>query len=558
MKGTSSWWFIAFSVAVAGCGAGETKVDPGDLELRDLLGVAPEVAVTWDADQRAAARRVLVDGLRERAEALPLVASDGAAIDDRVTRAIATLDAARAEDGDSALGVVRLTVGPREITALARTGDRTAAVAEGGAAPITELWLAEQWDEHAWAYLPGRGLDVLSAIAVDAGHQHGAVVIAPASRLGAIAGYVATESPPRLVVNPIVLAALEPDVREAATVAAMDRPPGTARIAPEQPPAKAPEHAPIASTGGNPYSFYGSVSECAYAQRLRCESCLTNGSCEAVTDAANGNEECDQLALQNGRGYFLLCINLSLAITSVDECTKDKAPSCPRDQNASSSLGAIEANHTFLDDPTCGTGLDACLAKIYGAPNGQFPTVDGGTIDPGPPRNTSLDCGDGCSSNNNNCESSPSCDCSGPSCNNSFSCDSACSSSNDQSGCGGNCDGCSSSSGGGGGGGGCSSGSGGSSSSGDSCSSGGGGCGGSGGGCSGGGGGGCGGGGGGCSGGGGSSNGCNVAPQSSSAGFALALSLSWAFLPIPVAAAVRRRSKKKKPKTSAVEPEVAS
>ena len=47
------------------CGTGDNRVDPGDLEPRDLLGIAPEVARSWDATQRASARRVLDDELRK-------------------------------------------------------------------------------------------------------------------------------------------------------------------------------------------------------------------------------------------------------------------------------------------------------------------------------------------------------------------------------------------------------------------------------------------------------------------------------------------------------------
>ncbi|CAN5921350.1 hypothetical protein BH11MYX3_BH11MYX3_47540 [soil metagenome] len=534
---------MATALLIAGCGAGETRIDPGDLELRDLLGVAPEVAVTWDPAQRAAARRVLIDGFRERAQALPLASTEGDTIDDRVTRAMAALDAARAADGDGALGLVRLTVGRHEVTALSRVGERAAAVADGGPAPVTELWLAEEWDAHAWNYLPGRGLDVLSAIAVDAGHQSGPLVVAPSSRLGVIAGYVTTESPPRLVINPIVLAALDPDANEVATVAGMVRPAAqstASRIAFAEPSSTAPHRAPILEpvtaeqASANPYSFYGSVAECAYAQRTRCEACVAAGNCLAVTDTSDGNAECTTLGENNGRGYFLLCANLSLAISSVEDCTKDGAPSCPRSTNAASSLSTLDANANFVDDPSCGDALDGCLAKIYGAPPDAFPSLDGGLVPPRPARDTSVDCGEGCSSSNNNCDASPSCNCDGPSCNNSFSCDSACSSSNDQSGCGGNCDSCNSSSSGGGGGGGCSSGSG-SSSSGDSCS--GGSCGGSGGSC--------GSSGGGC-GGGSSSKSCSAAPADPSAGAALAISLLWALMPVPVAAVVRRRSRKRK------------
>src|SRR6185503_12642036 len=51
------------AVIAAGACAGDSTVDPGDLELRDLLGISPEIASSWNADQRAAARRVLIAGL---------------------------------------------------------------------------------------------------------------------------------------------------------------------------------------------------------------------------------------------------------------------------------------------------------------------------------------------------------------------------------------------------------------------------------------------------------------------------------------------------------------
>ena len=220
------------------------------------------------------------------------------------------------------------------------------------------------------------------------------------------------------------------------------------------------------ATGGNPYSFYGSFEECAAAQHARCDACLPGSTCTPITNASDGNTECTMLGANSGRGYFLLCINLALAITSVDRCTGDAAPTCVRDPHAADSLTTLENNADFLADPTCAGALDTCLAKIYGAPPEPFPGTDGGTAPADPPRSTAVSCTDSCGSKDTNCQASPSCDCSGPSCNNSLSCDSSCASSNDQSGCGGNCDACTSN---GNGGGGCSSGS---SSSGGGCSSG--------------------------------------------------------------------------------------
>jgi hypothetical protein len=341
----------------------------------------------------------------------------------------------------------------------------------------------------------------------------------------------------------VLLAAIDPAASALLTTSA----PGseTARRTGTDPTAVHPA-APTAIAGGNPYSFYGSVAECATAQRTRCESCLPAGNCEPVT-TSDGSTECTRLGEADGRGYYLLCINLALAITSIQDCAADSASACPRDTDAASSLSQLEANASFLDDSNCRTSLDACLTEVFGSPDGGFPALVDGGVDPvtDPPRSTDVSCGDGCNSENNNCEFSPNCDCSGPSCGNSLSCDSSCSDSNSQSGCGDNCDSCSSSSGGSSGGGGCSNSSGGSSSSSSGC--GGGDCGG----------GSCGGGdcgSGGCS---SSSNGggCQVVKKPPSAVFAVGLSLTWALLPVPVAAMLRRRSRRKKPTRSDAEPE---
>ncbi len=612
--GTTSRWIVVLCAAIAGgCGTASDRIDPRDLELRDLLGVAPETALAWDPAQRAAAREVLAGGLDQSGPAA-IAPGDGRGrtFDERVARALAAIDRARAADGDDALGLVSVSgaaagEGTREargaldasrLEIAARTAAATAA-ALGAAAPAparVELWLAEGWSAApAWGDLPARGLDALSSIALEAGHRSGPVVVVPWPRLRVIASYaVADGRPPRLLVNPVLLASLEPaEPADLGAVAAMPRapeeaaPPAAERAAPPRAgsdPVPELGSTTAASTAGNPYSFYGSIAECAYAQRTRCESCLGGGTpCTPITNISDGVEECNQLAAADGRGYFLLCINLGLSISSVDACTKDAAPGCPRDNDAASTLAELEANAGFLDDMTCGSALDGCLAEIYGPPPDGFPGPGPGTPPPPPrpPRETSIDCGDSCSSDNSNCEASPSCDCQGPSCSNSFSCDSACSSSNSGGGCGGGCDdggggggggggGCSSDSGGGGGGGcsddggggggggggGCSdSGGGGGSCGGDSgggsCGgdSGGGSCGGdSGGGSCGGdcGGGGGGGGGGGCSGGScnsGGGSGCNVARRSPPPAAMWLVSIAWACLPLPIAALIRRRAR---------------
>ncbi|HEX8115453.1 MAG TPA: hypothetical protein VF516_47325, partial [Kofleriaceae bacterium] len=257
--------------------------------------------------------------------------------------------------------------------------------------------------------------------------------------------------------------------------------------------------APVAaaSPAGNPYSFYGSVAECAAAQRDRCAACSPAGTCTAITNLGDGNAECMQLTANGGRGEYLICINLALAIDAVASCAASRAPSCPRDTGASESLSSLEANAEFLDDPACAAPLDACLAALYGAPSGGFPGPgSSGSASPRP-RSTSISCDDSWSGDPN-CNDAPDCELDGPSCD--APTDGTCSDSNEQSGC-------SDSGGGDGGGGSCSSDS---SGDGSSCSSGDGGdcSSGDGGDCSGGGGGGdCSGGGGDCSGGGGDCSG---------------------------------------------------
>jgi hypothetical protein len=559
------------------CGTGDTRVDPGDLELRDLLGVSPAVAGGWDRPQRESARRVLFDALELGGDAIRSEAVVADQTGDRIARSLATVDARRFADGAAALGFVRVVIDGSELTGAARPAPTVIAVAEGRAPAAA---IALELDER-WGPLSTRGRDVLSALAVDAGHAISTdrVVVMPAPRLSVVASYTpgAGVRAAHLLVNPVLIAAIVPEASELVVVV-------NQAVARDDRSGHGDEPARLASPGsgavaaGNPYSFYGSVAECAYAQRTRCEACLPSGTCKPVT-TSDGTTECMRLAENDGRGYFLLCINLSLAITSVDDCTASVASTCGRDTDAASDLGQLENNARYLDDTSCGDALDVCLAKIYGAPKTPFPGIVDGGVDPppGPPRRTDVSCGDACSGDNNaNCEFSPSCDCSGPSCGNSLSCDSTCSSSNSQSGCGDNCDSCSSDTGGGGGGGGgggscggggdggggggsCGGGGdggggGGSCGGGGDGGGGGGGCGdcGGGGGCGDCGGGGC--GGGDCGGGGGDCGGgdcggggsCQTTRKAPNAAVALVLSLSWALLPVPLAAVLRRRARKRR------------
>ena len=184
MGGTST---VVLVCVVAACGAGDNRIDPGDLELRDLLGVAPEVAQHWDPSQRASARRVIVAGLHDAAEPLHVDADGEATGDDRIVRALAALDARRFADGDGALGVVEVELAANDVVAIGRLGPTARTAIETSAGPTLELQL-DRWD--AWPQLPGRGLGVLAAIAIDLGHSaHAPLVVAPAARMPAIAAY---------------------------------------------------------------------------------------------------------------------------------------------------------------------------------------------------------------------------------------------------------------------------------------------------------------------------------------------------------------------------------
>lgn len=488
--------------------------------------MAPEVATSWDAEQKSSARHVISEALDDKGAVAtaPTFEIGAYKTDDELVHALATLDARRLDAGDDALALVHVRgsmLMPQRAQLLANAA-------------------------------------IVDALASASGYTgESALTVTNEPRLTVAAAYL-EGTPPRLLVNPIVLTAFDDGGVAIQNTARQVT--GRSQDDRSRPRTSKP------AAAGNPYSFYGSVAECAQAQRLRCEACLPSNNCTDAVTTANANDECTMLAANNGRGYYLECINLSLAITSVEKCTADAVGSCARVTTAAADINQLDANADFLDDMSCGTGLDGCLAKIYGAPSGTFPSlIDGGMPTADPPRNPDVSCSDSCSSNNDsNCDASPNCSCDGPSCNNSLSCDSTCASSNDQSGCGGGCDSCNSSSDGGGstGGGGCGGsssggssggGCGGSSSGGSSSSSGCGSCGSSSSssssdsGC------------GSCGsssssstsnssgcGGGGGGGGCQVTEREPSAIFAVAFSLGWAFLPIPFAAVIRRRSRKQK------------
>jgi hypothetical protein len=537
-------WLSCCVLLVTACGAGDDRLDPRDLELRDLLGVAPEIAGAWDHDQRAAARHVIDAGLHPP-PAPPGRAALGAdpafersetggraprGIDRRLAKALASIDADRARHHAGALGVVDVAVGASGVVATPHL-----AALEPHATPPLDLQL-RGWDgQPGLSQLPARGMDVLATLASDAGHRGGPITVAPVPGLAVVAGYLpATASEPaRLVVNPVVLAALEP--RDPPAAERAQRPVATAPAATASPAGAA---STAANAAGNPYSFYGSVAECAAAQRARCDACLAGGSCTAITNLGDGKAECTQLTANGGRGDYLICINLALAIDAVAACAASSAPSCQRDTHASESISSLEANAGFLDDPACAAPLDACLATLYGASSGGYPGPGSDAGGAPPPRNTSIGCGDSVHGDPN-CDASPDCELDGPSCDAPY--DGTCSDSSEQSGCsdaGGD---------GGDGGGGGDSCSGDSGDSGDSCSSGdssscdsgsGGDCSSdSGGDCSSD-------SGGDCSG--DSGGDCSAAGRRGRTGAGLPVAIAWALLPIPFATIARRRAERRR------------
>jgi hypothetical protein len=349
-------WILCLGVLALGCGA-ESGVDPADLALRDLLGLDPQVAEAWGAEERAAAREVLERSLGEGR-------LDERSLDERdPLAAAAALDAelaARDEPPWAALSIVA-------------DGERALVRRE---APL--------------------GLAELAASA------------AGRARLTPRAPFAAAFLEDGVVlVNPVVLAALGPE--------------GAVALA--------------ARASGNPYNFYGSLGECAAAERARCEACLPTATCARETrDAADGNSECQTLAASGGRGYYQLCANLSLAIRTVGGCVEDRSD-CGYDASAGNQLSRLSANDRFVDDDTCRGALDACLSRIYGGGGGDFPAPprDAGlapdaapTPPPPPPRELEIDCSD----------CGESCDCDPQGCD--TTCEDDC---DDCEGCDSDCDG---------------------------------------------------------------------------------------------------------------------
>ncbi len=377
-------WLACQAVVAAvalGCGSSDGELDPSDLEVRDLLGLDPAVGARWDAGERATARRVLSRALAgdpQPGEECELALGYGSTPAERVLATLEMHDHDLAEADKPpvmAARAARLEPADLRVTPLAADLEAMLARPIDPAAPPPRLVGWQDWPE-----LAARAPQIFAELAAAAGHPSGEeLVVEPAARAPVAVAYLPEQR--TLLVNPILLAALDP-TEQAAAASGGAAPPVVLGAVPAV----------------NPYNFYASLGDCALDQQARCAAC--GGSCDPVSDAASGVVECMTLSA-DPRGFALFCANLALAIVTVAECVAASAPSCPTVEAAGNQLSALQANAPVLDDPACLAALNACLANIYG--DGEVSnTADAGPTLP-PPRNQSC----------NNCEGDCDEDCDG-------------------------------------------------------------------------------------------------------------------------------------------------
>ncbi len=409
-----------------GCGADE-NVDPGQLELRDLLGVTPRTAAAWDDDQRAAARLVLAGGLagdeREALEADVAVDRQAEAV-----RALVLIDDRRLAREQDALGLVVLDRrGPPESREIEAPG--AAALLEGGQpAPAEGLPPVLELDERAWPCPAGQGCDlnVLAALAADAAPGATRVRVVPVPQLTTIAALLDSDGSgtPVLLVNPIVTAVGEPTPATAAASSGGAGIVGTPAWMGDT---------PITAIPLNTSTWEGeaTIAACAAQVQSDCGTCLAGGLCEPVWPGITGMEACTMLAA-DVRNYQLVCVNLALSLDAVGACILERGAQCPFNANAIDTPAALDANDLFVDDFICRETLAICLDQVYGARDdgsgcgcGSCDGCDCGGCDDS--TNTNDDCGsssnmpdDGCNNSGGDCGSN----------------DGGCSSSGDGGNCG--------------------------------------------------------------------------------------------------------------------------
>lgn len=338
---------------IAGCGAADERVDPGDLALRDLLGVQPKVVASWDEAQRAAAREVLAGGLaaREPVALTAPLADDEAAL----VRALAASDAVLDDAGDDARGLVVVTAARRELAVLDSPTATALLVAEP-ADPAVSLDL----DPRAWT-CPAQPCDlgVLAALAVDAAPGAPLVRVRPVVQLATIAALTTgADGVPILLVNPVVTAV---GIEAPAEIGGATTTGAAARGAPALPP-------PPLTRGV--WTYGGTRGACASQVDADCATCLGGGLCEPVWGSVSGMEACTMLEANASRNYDLVCINLAVSLADIRACVQGRAPSCAIDDNAIDLPAELANNANFLDDATCGAALEACLDQLYGTGGG--------------------------------------------------------------------------------------------------------------------------------------------------------------------------------------------
>lgn len=500
--------------ALAACGAADEAVDPGELELRDLLGVAPRAAMGWNADQRAAARALLAKHL-ELASPLPVATATlrrdpaiaprtGAvaerAADDAVTQALAGIDDQLAEAGRDAVGLV--VWGAETAGATAHTLAAAATVTYLRGEPPDPLEVVIELDTDAWpcATQPACDRTVLSTLAQDAADADVRVRISPEPELPVIAALTTgSDGLARLLVNPIVAAVAEsailPSPGPSAATSIGGQPDRAAPFAP------AITELPLVTST---WVYPPTIAECALQIQADCRACLQGGACEPIWPNLSGADACARLDASAPRNYQLLCVNLAVSLPELSTCISDHQPTCAYDDFAIQSVDELSANASFLDTAICNSALAGCLTEHYGSSG-----ADGGC-------GGCDSCGDSCSLGSSDDNVSTNSDgCAG--CGGCGSCDSEGDSASGDDGCGSNGDGTND-------GGGCGS------------------CGGDGGNCSG--------DGGGCSGGGDSCNNnsgggsCAVTRRPTRVA-GLAMGFAWAILPVPAGLLTRRRTRRR-------------
>ncbi len=391
------------SLALVACGAADERVDPADLALRDLLGVAPKVAVDWDAEQRLAARQLLADGLVERdAEAL---ANPAPLLDDvQVIGALAAVDLRLLDREHDALGLVM--VDHPEAAAQGRPIDAPVATAALLGELVTPT-LTLELDPQAWpcAAAPACNLDTLAALAADAAPGATRIRVLPVVQLAVIAALVTdADGVPTLLVNPIVTAVSEP-TSAAVTSAGGGSVPGF--VAPVR------QRLHVLPLITSTWAYGGTIGSCASSVQNDCQVCLTGGACPEIWSGVSGNQACTTLDAQAGQNYSLLCINLAVSLGDVGSCMTRTAPSCGFDTSAILTPAKLSANSNFVGNATCHDALDACLAELYGGTSSAS-GCDCGGCDCGScsDKSSTSSCNDssngstsGCGNNSNGCSS---------------------------------------------------------------------------------------------------------------------------------------------------------